>query len=271
MPAVRDALLVHTLAHLKFFARSRLLLGLALVLGGVWALGLVAFVVLESWGDRFETLKTIASQLRMFAWFYTAAMGLFALWWHTTQRATSVVFTRPCRPEIWLASVFTSALLVALVIHGAGFVLTLCLSLAWGIPFQAGFLWLALDGLLESIIIVSVLTGLSAVIHPALAILAIVFFSESTFFYFDTMLLGYIDARGASIWASAGEGLMKGIYLALPMLDPFHTNTREVEMTLRVSSAAWKQLGLTASYALFAFTFWFLFAARRLRRRAPGS
>ena len=88
-------------------------------------------------------------------WFYTAAMGLFALWWHTTQRTTSLVFTRPAPPEVWLASVFGSAILLAITIHAVGFLTTVTLCLVWGIPVQAGFLWLSIDAVFESIILVS--------------------------------------------------------------------------------------------------------------------
>lgn len=267
---MREALRLHILTHLRFFARSRLLLGLGVVLAGVWALSLLAFILLESSNDRFDMLKNVAGQLRWFAWFYTAAMGLFAYWWHTTQRTTSLVFTRPGRPEIWLMSVFGSAFLAAGIIHAAGFVLTLGLSVAWGIPFQSGFLWLAVDGMLESVIIVSVLTGLSAAIHPVLAVLVLAFFSESTFYWFDTMLLGYLQAKGdtAAIWTSAVEKGVRGIHAVVPILDPFAHRTMEMEASLRVARADWLYLGGTAGYAICMFAFWFLFASYRLRRNA---
>jgi hypothetical protein len=254
---MREALRLHIGTHLRFFARSRLLLGLGVVLAGVWALSLIAFILLESSSDRFDMLKNVAGQLRWFAWFYTAAMGLFAFWWHTTQKTTSLVFTRPGRPEIWLLSVFGSAFLAAAVIHTAGFVMTLGLSVAWGIPFQAGFLWLALDGMLESLIIVSVLTGLSAAIHPALAVLVLVFFSESTFYWFDTMLLGHLQAKGdaAAVWAGAVEKVVRGIHAVVPILDPFAHRTTAMEESLRVARADWAYLAATAGYALCVFAF----------------
>ena len=39
---MREALRLHIGTHLRFFARSRLLLGLGVVLAGVWALSLIA-------------------------------------------------------------------------------------------------------------------------------------------------------------------------------------------------------------------------------------
>lgn len=265
---MREALWLHTMTHLRFFARSRLLLGLALVLGGVWSAGLVAFLLLESSSDRFEMLKTIADQVRWFAWFYTAAMGLFALWWHTTQRTTSLVFTRPGRPEIWLGSVFLSAFLAAFTIHAAGFLLTVGLSLAWGLPFQSGFVWLSLDGLIESVIIVSVLAGVALVVHPVIAVLMLVFFSEGMLRWLDVTLLAYLEANGASTSLAVLEKTIRAVYLTLPMLDPFEDRTQAVAASVRASAADWAYLGGAAAYALLVFLFWYLFAAWRLRRRA---
>jgi hypothetical protein len=261
-----DAVRLHTVTHLRFFARSRLILGLSIVLAALWTLGLLAFLLMDSSGDRFDMLKTIAGQVRLFAWVYTAAMGLFALWWHTSQRTTTLLFTRPGRPEIWLASVFGSAFLAAVAIHGAGLLLTLVLSLVWGIPYQIGFVWLAIDGVLESVIIVSVLTGLAAVIHPAIAIVLVVFFTESIFYMMDTMLLGYLQAHGRTLWLGAVEYAIRGVHIVVPMLDPFSQHTRNVEASLRVAGSDWQYLAATAGYAACVCTFWFLFADYRLRR-----
>jgi hypothetical protein len=262
-----DALGLHTATHLRFLARSRLLLGLAVVVGVLWSLGLVAFFLMESSGDRFDMLKTISGQLRSFAWFYTAAMGLFAFWWHTSQRATILVFTRPGRPEIWLASVFTSAFLAAFAIHALGLVLTLGLSLVWGIPIQAGFCWLSLDAILESIIVVSVLTGLAAALHPVIAVLVLLFFTENMFYMFDVMLRGFTQGNGASPLLTALDYLIRAAYTIVPMLDPFAHKTQELERTLRVSGSDWMYLGATAGYTASVFLFWFLFADHRLRRK----
>lgn len=262
-----DALRLHTVTHLRFFARSRLLLGLALVLGALWSLGLVAFLLMGSSGDRFDMLKTISEQLRTFAWFYTAAIGLIALWWHTTQRTTSLVFTRPGPPEVWLASVFGSAILLAIGIHAVGFLMTLGLCVVWSLPVQVGFLWLSIDAVFESVILVSLLTGLAAVVHPALAILIVAFFTESTFYWFDTMLLGYIEGHGARWWVTGVEWAVRTVHALAPMLDPFARQTEGVGSSLRVASSDWMYLGGTGAYAVLVCLFWFVFADFKLRRR----
>ncbi len=262
-----ETLWLHTVTHLRFFARSRVLLGLAVVLALIWAIGLLSLVLLDSSNDRFNMLKMIAGQLRWFAWFYTAGMGLFAYWWHTTQRTTTLIFTRRGRPELWLTSIFGSAFLAAALIHGLGLLVTTGLSLAWGIPWQSGFVWLAIDGLLESVIVVSVLTGLAAALHPIVALLVVAFFTESLFYQIDAMLLGYLQAHGHSLGVAAIEYIVRGIHLAAPMFDPFSEHTGTVEQTLRAARGDWYYLGGTACYAFVVFSFWFIFADYRIRRR----
>jgi hypothetical protein len=262
-----EALRLHTVTHLRFFARSRILLGLAVVLGGIWTLGLISFLLSASSNDRFNMLKTISEQLHWFGWLYTAGMGLFAYWWHTTQRTTTLIFTRRGRPEIWLASVFGSAFLAAAVIHALGLLVTLALSFLWGIPWQWGFVWMAADGFCESVILVSVLTGLAAVFHPIVALLVAGIFTESLFYQVDAMLLGYLQANGRSAAMVALEYVVRAIHFAVPMFDPFNQHTGTMEGTLRTTRGDWVYLAASAGYALLVFAFWFAFADYRIRRR----
>jgi hypothetical protein len=263
-----SALRLHTVTHLRFFLRSRLLLGLAIVMAVMWGLGFIPFVLAGTVGDRFDALRMVSSQVRGFAWFYTAAMGLFAFWWHTTQRTTTLILARPGRPEHWIVSIFLSAIFVAVAVHALGFLLVTGLALAWGVPFQAGFVWTALDGILESIVMISVLTGLAAALHPILSVLVVIVFSEWTFYSLDTMLLGSLTAHPSSPWLRGAEWAVRGGYSMLPMLDPFASRTSTVEETLRVTQGDWLYLGATAAYAAVVFGFWTLFTDYRLRRRA---
>lgn len=262
-----ERLRLHTVTLLKFYLRSRLLLSFAAVLLGLWLLGLVPFFLTGSSGDRFETLKAVSWQLQSFSWFYTAAIGLFALWTHVHQRNTSMIFTRPGAPQIWLASVFLSAIIVAAAIHAAAAAVTFVLSVAWGIPYQIGFLWLAFDGIIESIVIVSILTGLAAAIHPVIAVLALLFLNESMFLWLDTMLLGAAQASEPGIWLTLVERAVRALYTIAPMLDPFASKTAAVSESLRVSLADWGYLGGGLAYAALVFVLFFFFADHHLRRR----
>jgi len=265
-----DRLRQHTVTHLRFFLRSRLLLGFALIVLALWTLGLVPFFLFESSGDRFDTLRALSSQIRSYAWFYTAALGLFALWSHVSSRSVTMIFARPGAPEIWLASIFLSVFLIAFAVHAIGVVVTLALSLAWGIPYQAGFIWLTLDGLFETVIVVSALTALASAIHPVIALLVFVVFNESLLFRLDMMLLGSIEAWGPNPFLTFLEWTIRTIHVTVPWLDPFNTHTSGVEASLRVAGSDWGYLAATAGYAATAFVFFFLFTDYFLRRRAPA-
>jgi hypothetical protein len=260
----------HTITHLRFYLRNRLLLGFALIVLALWTLGLVPFFLMQSSGDRFDTLNALSSQIRSYAWFYTASLGLFALWSHVSTRSVTLVFTRPGAPEIWLASIFLSVFLVALAVHAVGIVVTFALSAAWDIPYQAGFLWLTLDSLLETVIVVSALTALASAIHPVLALLAFVVFNEALLFNVDSMLLGAIQAWGPNSFLIAVERGVRAIQVTVPWLDPFSSHTTAVEYSLRVTASDWGYLAATAGYAAAAFVFFFLFADYFLRRRTPA-
>jgi hypothetical protein len=265
-----ERLRLHTSTHLRFYVRNRLLLGFALIVLALWTLGLVPFFLMVSSGDRFDTLRTLSGQIRSYAWFYTAALGLFALWSHVSNRSVTLVFTRPGAPEIWLGSIFLSVFLVALAVQAVGVAVTFVLSVAWDIPYQAGFLWLTLDSLLETVIVVSALTALASAIHPVIALLVFIVFNEDLLFSLDTMLLGAIDAWGPSPILSVIERGVRAIQVTVPWLDPFASQTGAVESSLRVTPSDWGYLAATAGYAAATFVFFFLFADYFLRRRTPA-
>jgi hypothetical protein len=261
---------VHTRALLKFYLRNRLILAFTLVVLALWLLSLIPMILFESPGSRFDTLRSLSSQLHDLVWFATAAFGLFAVWSHTSNRSTSLIFTRPVKPEAWTAAVFLSAFIVAAAGHLIALLLTAVLSVAWKIPLQPGFVWTAVNGFFQSVIVISGLTALATAIHPVLAVFAFAVFSESLFYQLDTLLLSYLQGRTAGLGIRLIEYVVRGIHLTLPMLSPFAKQTQTVEVSLRVASSDWAYLASTATYAALVFLFFFLFADYALRRRAAA-
>jgi hypothetical protein len=259
---------IHTWTLLKFYVRNRLILAFTLIVLALWTLGLIPMLLFESPGSRFEMLKSVSSQLHGLVWFCTAGFGLFAIWSHTTNRTTSLIFTRPTRPESWTAAVFASAFAVAAVGHAAALLLTITLSLVWKIPIQPGFVWTAVNTFFQSVIVISGLTALATAIHPVLAVFTFAVFSESVFYQLDMLLLSYMSGRPAGFGIRALELAIRGIHLSLPMLSPFTVQTQTVVSSLRVTTADWGYLAGTGAYAALAFLFFFLFADYALRRRA---
>jgi hypothetical protein len=258
---------LHVWAHLKFFLRNRLVLGLMLVAAAFWAMGFIPFLMWESAGGRFERLRYLSTQMHELVWFYGALLALIAMSAHLRDRSTRLVFTRATRPEVWIVSVFASALLVAVVAHGLTAAATFTLSLAWGIPYQVGFVWLALDAMVESAVVIALLGALAVGIHPIIAVTVMFLFSDSIMYYFYSLLAGANQAGSLGGWGTAGTWITRGLYTVMPMFDPFHTETSGVNASLRVAGSDWAYLAATAAYAALVASFCFFFATFTLRRR----
>ncbi len=265
---MRDQLRLHTLANLKFYLRSRLILGVGLAALGIWAIGLVPVFLFDTAGSRFEQLKYIAAETTQLAWLAAAALGLFAVSSHLRSHSARLVFTRPASRESWLAGVFVSALLVALAIQVAGGMATALLALVWGVPVQTGFLFLTMRAAFETMIVVSLLTALGTALHPVIAVVLVAFFNDHLLLILDTWLLGTVQAGRGGVLVRGAEWLARGIYNVLPILSPFADRTEKFASSLRVTPADWAYLAATAGYALLVSVFFFLLASFIVRRKS---
>ena len=176
-----ERLWLHTAAHLRFYRRSRIVLGVGLAILGLWSLTLLPLFFGGSNAGRFNQLRSVAQQLTTLGWLLSAALGLYVTSTHLRNRSLQVILTRPGSPQLWLASVFASALIVAAAMQAIGAVVTLVLSLAWGVPYQIGFFYMAVNAVFQAAIVIAVLTTLGAVLHPVVAFLVFVLFNENTF------------------------------------------------------------------------------------------
>jgi hypothetical protein len=258
---------VHVGAHLKFYLRNRLVLGLLAASLLMWGMGLLGSWAFESAGGRFDRLKHLSSQMHGLVWFYGALLALLAMWSHLRERSTRLVFTRPAAPEVWLASIFGAALLVAVAAHAFTAVLTFVLSLAWGVPYQIGFAWRALDSMLESVVAIALMAALGVGVHPVIAGFAMFLFSDEFMYYLYVLFASTEVAGGATAWMSIGKWTTRSVYTVMPMLDPFADKTAPVASSMRVSAADWGYLAATAAYAGLISTFSFFLGSFTLRRR----
>ena len=264
---MRNDLRLHVWAHLKFFLRNRLILGLILAAGAFQLIGILMSLMYESSGSRFNRLNVLSSQLHGLIWLYGGLLALLAMWSHLRDRSTRLIFVRPIRPEVWIASVFVSAVLVTAAAHVLVGAMTAALSFAWGIPYQTGFVWLAIDRIFESVIIVALVAALGVAVHPVLAVMSLVFFSEETIYYFYVTLTAANQREDASLWVDLGQRVAAAVYTVVPMLNPFESQTAAVAGTLRVRPADWMYLANTGAYTALFATCCFFGAMLALRRR----
>ncbi|MEO5824055.1 MAG: hypothetical protein ABIT71_26405 [Vicinamibacteraceae bacterium] len=263
-----ERLWLHTASHLRFYRRSRIVLGVGLGILALWSLTMLPLFFGGSAASRFNQLRGVAAQLTSLGWLLSAALGLYVTSAHLRNRSLQVILTRPGSPQLWLASVFVSALMVAAAMQAIGAVVTLALSLAWGVPYQIGFAYMAVDAVFEAAIIIAMLTTLGAVLHPVVALLVALLFNDGTF---ASLRFGveFMKAQGHGGWfTDAVRPLVIAIHTALPMLDPFESRTASVAQSMRVDGGDWGYLAATAAYSLAVTVVCFLLADVALRRRS---
>jgi len=233
----------------------------------VMGVGLAPILFIETSSNRFDLLKAVATELHGTASILTGAIGLFILWSHRRDRTITMVATKPSPLDSWVASIFASAVLVGLAVHVLIACLTFTLSLYWGVPYQIGFLYMAADRFVESLIGLAVLTALSAACHPILAVVALAFFNQATFMYLGTVVAGAIKAGRQSMLLPLSKALLTALYYIAPTFGPFDDKTLVVERTLRVAAVDWRYLAGSAAYAALACLCGYLMTLVVLRRR----
>jgi hypothetical protein len=265
---VRERLWLHVVSHLRFLRRSKIVYGVGLVIVGLWSLAMLPMFYGGTASARFTQLQQLSSQLSGLGWLLSAGLGLYITSTHLRSRSVQVILTRPGSPQVWLGSVFVSALLMAAALQAFGALVTFLLSILWDVPYQIGFVYLAVDAVFEAAIMIAMLTTLGAVVHPIVALLLSLLFNEGTFF---TLRYGadLLTAQGQGGWLVAvGRPIVVAIHTLLPMVDPFAGQTAAVGSSMRVSPADWGYLLATAAYSLAVTAVCFLLADAALRRRS---
>jgi hypothetical protein len=263
---VRSDLGAHTIVHLKFLARSRVLLGFGLLVLCGSVIGLVPAFFGGSLSNRFDLLRSVAGILHGVVGVITSGLGLFVIWSHRRARTIKMVATKPSLFEGWVASVFIASALVGFVAQGAVAALTLGLSVSWGVPYQSGFAYLAAERFIQSTIALACLTALGAWLHPMLAVLALVLLSESTFAYLATTVAGAIAAGRDSMPLRALGATLSAFYYLAPTFSPFADETQAVGQSMRVATIEWRYLLASAGYAAIACAAGYLATLMALRR-----
>jgi hypothetical protein len=252
---------------LKFYARNRLLLVVTLLLLVLAVLTVAASLVYGSTSAHFDIIVEAVTTLNGYSLVLSAALGLFAISSHLRQRSVKMVLTKPCLPEVWIASVFLSALIVSTMLYTLNLLFGIGLSLVWKVPIQSGLFFLAIEGLLRAAIVLVYVSFLAVVVHPVLAILVAFVFNEGIFDGLRTMLLTAIQTTGGNPVLPALEWLTYAIYMILPTFDPYSRQTQSVGESLRTSAADWIVLLRTSAYSATALGLFFLLSIWALKRR----
>jgi hypothetical protein len=116
-------------------------------------------------------------------------------------------------------------------------------------------------------VLLSFLTALAMAVHPVLAVITVLFFSESTFYELKFMVAA-AQRSGREPGLLAAQVACDTVYQLLPMLDPLGERVAALRASLRVTDHDWLLLGLAGLYAALATAFFFVAASWLLRRKS---
>ena len=192
--------------NLLFYRRNRLLLLVAIVLLFIFLVSVIPSLLFETSNQRFSLVSHVFQSLNEYLFLFAAALGLLAVSSHLRDRSIKMVVTKPLPPEMWLLSHFLSAVLMFVALAAGAVALSAALLWGWGIPFQAGLLYLAGVTVASCLIVFSYLTFLSSVMHPAVAGLVALTLQEATF-----RALSELAASGGGVVSSPRlQGFLDG-------------------------------------------------------------
>ena len=262
-----DQLVSNTVVHLKFFARSRLLLALAAIVVAMTAIGIAPALLMSSTIGRFEQLRMLSSMFASTTLLLTSSLGLLAVAGHIRGRTVRMVLTRPCPPEVWLASIFIAGTAVIGGLHLLMAIATAGASLAWGVPYQTGFAFIAVDGFCRALIWFAWATALGVAFHPVVAALVALFFNEGMLYGVKFLVASSAQASGGSWPYAVMSRIADAIYVAVPMVKPFAQKTEAIYSSLRTVRTDWEVLFQIMGYTALAMAFFFCVSDVILRRR----
>lgn len=255
------------IVNFKFYLRNRLLLVIGLLFLGMTALSTIPAFFMSSSNQTFTILKTLFMQLNSFTMVFTAGMGLFIVSTHLKNRSIKMVLTKPCLPEVWLVSAFLSAMAISFALNIMILSFAFIFSLSMGIPFQDGYIFISMDYLIKSIILLSYIMFLAMVFHPVMAVLVVSIFNEGTFYGLKTMLMAV--SKSNSGWYLVALEKVAGImYMLMPITSPLASEkTGSIYSSLRVANPDWGNLVNAAVYTLAITWLFFLLSDRSLRNK----
>ena len=262
-----ELLRANVLVHLRFFRRNRLLLAVGLIFFGFLGLSLLMTSLMSTLGGRFRTMQMLSSQLGGSVRFFVPALGLVLIWSHQKDRNLKMVVTKPCTPEVWLLSGLTAAGAISAAFHVAVFILMVVLALAFGIPFQSGFGFLAMESFLSSLIALTYLSLLTTLFHPVVALLFLSIFNDGTLQSLSMAAeVGATSHPGSAFFAVLAYASHALSWIP-PMFHPFGNRYAAVASSLRTTGGDWLTLLASAGYAALAATLFFLLMVLALRRK----
>jgi ABC-type transport system involved in multi-copper enzyme maturation permease subunit len=254
-------------ADFAYYRRSRLLLAFMLVSLLLTSLSSLPAFFGDSGVQSFNALQEIVSNLNICLMLLSGGVALFVISAHLRNRSLKMVFTKPCKPSVWLASAFLSAVIVAMLLHLIVLLSAVGLSYWWHVPVRPGLVFILTDNLIASICVIAYLTLLASIAHPAVAATFALIFNADMFYAAHEWTQGALQAGHAGLIMRILDKVFDFLYLALPMVQAFGKQTETIYQSYRVTHGSWKYLAYGLGYAMILSAFCYLTSLYALQRR----
>lgn len=254
-------------ADFAYYRRSRLLLAFMLVFLLLTSLSSLPAFFSDSGVQSFNALQEIVSNLDMCLILLSGGVALFVISSHLRNRSLKMVFTKPCKPSVWLASAFLSAALVALLLHLVVLLSAVGLSYWWHVPVRPGLVFILTDNLIASIGVIAYLTLLASIAHPAVAATFALVFNSDMFYGVHEWTQGALWSGHAGSFMRILDKIVDFFYLALPMVRAFGRETETIYQSYRVTHGDWKYLAYALGYVTILSAFCYFTALFALQHR----
>src|ERR1700723_2995209 len=154
-------------ADFAYYRRSRLLLAFMLVFLLLTSLSSLPAFFGDSGVQSFNALQEIVSNLNICLMLLSGGVALFVISSHLRNRSLKMVFTKPCKPSVWLASAFLSAVIVAMLLHLVVLLSAVERTYWCDREVRPGLVFILTDNLILTIGVIALLTLLAPCPHPA--------------------------------------------------------------------------------------------------------
>jgi hypothetical protein len=264
-----EQLLANIDTDIKFYRRNRVLMGACLLYAAITALTLIPSFIFGSSTQEFTILKNLHDSLSTAVTVIVALMGLLFMSSHFRNRNVKMVLTKPCSPETWLAGIVVSTLGVLFVLQVVVVLITGILFAVWGIPFQAGLLYVTVENFLADAVILSFIIFLSTAMPPVLAAIVAVIANEGAIYALREIVTAGQQSHGSTGLAIL-DGVLYVVYMALPSYGLLGNRDRDVYETWHLKASDWMDLLPALGYTAAIVVLFYLLTIVVLRRKSLG-
>lgn len=256
--------------NLQFYRRNRLLLIVGLLFLAGMLLTMIPSLFFVTSNERFQLAMQVYGGMYAFLFVISGLIALISIWYHRSNRCLKMIFTKPYRPEAWVVSHYAAVTIVFWCGMILSAVLYTVLSLAWGIPPQAGVLADMVCKYATVLLVYSYLLALSSWVHPIVALVLLLVFSDSTFYWLTLLCRAGSNTIEQGFAHYLLVGMDKGfcaVYYVLPSVSPFGEQLSKLSTGFRLTAPMLKYVAGHLVYAALGTGLCYLLVVYSLRRR----